>query len=76
MKEARIAVGEELCDWLAYRAATEDMTLEALVSGLLVSETGERYVLPDGRHFPFRAGTDRGCEPLLSPGAVRHQQET
>ena len=32
--------------------------------------------VPDGRHFSFRAGTDRGHAPLISPGAVRHQRET
>ena len=76
MKESRIAVAEDLYGWLANRAANEDMTIEELVTGLIVSETGERYVLPDGRHFSFRASMDRGHEPLISPGAVRHQQET
>ncbi len=76
MKELKIAVAEELHGWLAVRAEKKDMTIEELVTGLIVSETGERYVLPDGRHFSFRAGMDRGHEPLVSPAAVRHQQET
>ena len=39
----------ELYDWLLERASKEDLTVEELVTGLIVSETGEQYVLPDGR---------------------------
>ena len=63
MKELKIAVAEELHDWLAVRAEKKDMTIEELVTGLIVSETGEQYVLPDGRHFSGRAVTFRGHEP-------------
>jgi hypothetical protein len=76
MRDLKIAVADELYDWLLERASKEHLTVEELVTGLIVSETGEQYVLPDGRYFSARAVTYRGHEPLISSGAAPHQRET
>ncbi len=76
MRDPEIAVTDNLYDWLLERASKEDPTVEELVTGLIVSETGEQYVLPDGRYFSGRAVTYRGHEPLVSSGAAPHQRET
>ena len=49
MRDLKIAVTGELYDWLLERASKKDLTVEELVTGLIVSETVEQYVLPDGR---------------------------
>jgi len=49
MRDPEIAVTDNLYDWLLERASKEDPTAEELVTGLIVSETVEQYVLPDGR---------------------------
>ncbi len=63
MGDVTLAVADELYDWQLERASKEGLTVEDLVTGLIVSETGEQYVLPDGRHFSGRAVTFRGHEP-------------
>jgi hypothetical protein len=74
-KRLAIDLEDEFYDWLVRAAFRDDMTIKELVIGHIVSETGQRYVLPDGRHFSFRASIDRGYEPLISPGAVRRKTD-